>query len=47
MTELKLVKDKRKESVINQGIDEIINYINKTGRKELNSIDIGFIDIIQ
>jgi hypothetical protein len=44
---LKQEKDKRKESVIDQGIDEIINYINKTGRKELNSIDIGFIDIIQ
>ena len=44
---LKQEKDKRKERIINQGINEVTNYINRTGRKELNNIDIGFIDIIQ
>ena len=44
---LKQEKDERKEFVINQGIDEIKDYINRTGRKELNKIDIGFIDFIK
>lgn len=40
-------RNERKEAVINQGIDEIKDYINKTGRKELNKIDNTFIDFIK
>lgn len=43
---LKQEKDKRKNDVISQGIDEIKDYINITGRKELNKIDINFIGTI-
>lgn len=39
-------KEKRKEEVINQGIDEILLYINIIGRKELNKIDSNFVGII-
>ena len=43
---LSQMKEKRKEEVINQGIDEILLYINIIGRKELNKIDSNFVGII-
>lgn len=44
---LKQERDKRKELVVEQGINEIITYINFTGRKELNKISEDFITFIK
>lgn len=40
-------KDKRKELVIEQGINEVLDYVNVTGRKELNKISDKFTTFIK
>lgn len=40
-------RDKRKELVMEQGINEVLDYVNVTGRKELNKISDKFTTFIK
>ena len=44
---LKQERDKRKELVIEQGINEVVDYINLIGRKKINQISEEFITFIK
>lgn len=44
---LKQERDKRKNFIMEQGINDVLDYINVTGRKELNKISEDFITFIK